>query len=209
MTEPQTGAISFDIAERERHVVGSGPRIASIPESEVDQSCWDIVNAIRSAIGLGPADSLPDFTRLMSKHPPLFQRQMEMGTTIFQGQIPPRERELAVLRIAWLCRAPYEWGEHIDISQRYGVTPEEIERATQGSSAPGWSKHEAALLRGVEELIADQALSDATYATLAETWSESQLIEYLMMVGQYFCTAILQNSLRATLDEGNTGLSRR
>ena len=132
-----------------------------------------------------------------------------MGTAIFQGQIPSRERELAVLRIAWLSRAPYEWGEHVDIGKRYGLEDQEVERVTQGSAAPGWDEHERAILRGVEELLADQALSDSTYATLAKTWSEPQLIEYLMMVGQYVATAFIQNSLRVRLAEDNPGLSHR
>jgi len=209
MRKPETGSVSFDIAAREAHVVGSGPRIQPLAEDEIDQSCWEIVNRIRQTIGLGPATSLPPFTRIMARHPALLASQMQMGTTIFGGQIPARERELAVLRIAWLCRAPYEWGEHVDIGERYGVTPEEIERTTQGSSAPGWSEHDAAILLAVEELLADYALSDTTFATLSRTWSEAQMIEFLMMAGQYVATAFVVNSLRAPLDEGNTGLSRR
>ena len=60
-----------------------------------------------------------------------------------------RERELAVLRVAWLCRAPYEWGEHVELAKLCGVSAEEIERVTQGSSAAGWSDHECALLLAV------------------------------------------------------------
>ena len=81
-----------------------------------------------------------------------------------------------MLRCAWLCRAPFEWGEHVDIGKRYGLSAEEVERVTQGSSAPGWSEHDAAILRGVEELIGDQALSDATWETLAKSWNEAQMI---------------------------------
>lgn len=206
---PNTGSTSFDVAAREAHVVGTGPRIAAIPTEQVGAETWEVVNTIRGAIGLGKATELPEYTRMMAKHPAIMRRQMEMGTTIFQGQIPARERELAVLRVAWLSRAPYEWGEHVDIGKRYGLTAEQVERTTRGSSAAGWTRHEAAILKGVEELIADQALTDATYATLASTWSEQQMIEYLMMVGQYVATAFVQNSLRATLAKDNPGLSHR
>jgi 4-carboxymuconolactone decarboxylase len=206
---PATGSISFDITEREAHVVGAGPRIDAIPAEKIGGETWEVVNRIRAAIGLGPATELPEYTRMMVKHPAIFQRQMEMGTTIFQGQLPARERELAVLRIAWLSRAPYEWGEHVGTGKRYGLTAQEVDRVTKGSSAPGWTMHEAAILRGVEELLADQALSDPTYAALAKSWSEPQLIEYLMMVGQYVATAFIQNSLRARLAPDNRGLASR
>ena len=209
MNEPQTGSITFDIGAREAHVVGAAPRIDAVPNDEVDAASWDLVNRIRASVGAGRAVVMPEYMRLMLKHPAIFRSQMEMGTAIFQGQIPSRERELAVLRIAWLSRAPYEWGEHVDIGKRHGLEDEEVERVTQGSAAPGWNEHERAILRGVEELLADQALSDSTYATLAKTWSEPQLIEYLMMVGQYVATAFIQNSLRVRLAEDNPGLSYR
>jgi 4-carboxymuconolactone decarboxylase len=143
----------------------------------------------------------------MVKHPDLFKAQMEIGTVLFKGLIPPRERELAVLRIGWLAGAPYEWGEHVKISQRYGVSRDEIARTQQGSSAPGWNEHEAAILRGVEELLSDFAMSDATWETLSRTWDEAQMAEFPSMVGQYVVTAYIQNSLRIRLAPDNPGLS--
>jgi alkylhydroperoxidase family enzyme len=145
--------------------------------------------------------------RTMVKHPDLFRAQMEIGTVLFKGLMAPRERELAVLRIGWLAGAPYEWGEHVKISQRYGVTREEIARVQQGSSAPGWSEHEAAILRGVEELLTDFAVSDATWDILARTWDEAQMLEYPSMVGQYVVIAYIQNSVRTQLGPENPGLT--
>lgn len=209
MTQPETGSISFDIAAREAHVVGEGPRIEAVPNDRIDKESWDLVNRVRAAAGAGPMTELPEYMRTAIKHPTIFKCQMEMGTAVFQGRIPPRERELAVLRCGWLCRAPFEWGEHVDIAKRYGISSEEVERVTQGSSAPGWSEHEAAILRGVEELIADQALSDATWETLAKSWDEQQMFEFPMMVGQYVATAFVQNSVRIRLAADNPGLRHR
>ncbi len=209
MGSPETGSISFDIAAREAHVVGTEPRIAAVPNDEIDAEAWELVNAIRASTGASKTDIMPEYMRTMIKHRRIFRCQMEMGTVLFQGEIPARQRELAVLRCGWLCRAPYEWGEHVDIGQRYSLSREEIERVTHGSSAPGWSEHDRAILRGVEELIADQALTDATWNVLSKSWNEAQLIEFPMMVGQYVATAFIQNSLRIRLSDKNPGLSYR
>jgi 4-carboxymuconolactone decarboxylase len=197
------------VADREAEILGRPQRVASLALSEVGQDVWGVVNNIRANIGLGQATDLPGYTLLMAKHPEVFRRQMEMGATLFAGRLPARERELAVLRIGWLLQAPYEWGEHVDISQRYGVTKEEIERVTQGSDAPGWSEHEAAILRAIEEMLSRQTVSEETWATLAKTWDEQQLIEFPMVVGQYVCIAIVQNTLRVRLESGNPGLTYR
>ena len=197
------------IAERMAQVVGQGPKIAAYRNDELDQATRDLVGDVRSAAGAGPTDDVPEYMRLLVKHPEYFKCNMEAGAVLFRGAIPPRERELAVLRNGWLCGAPYEWGEHVRIAKRYGISDEEVERTTVGSSAPGWNEHEAAILRGVEELVADFAVSDQTYATLAKTWDEKQLIEFPAMVGAYITTALIQNTLRARLADDNPGLTRR
>lgn len=211
MGEPQTGSITFDIGARMAHVVGNGPRIHALENNDVDTASLELVNAVRAGAGASTVtpDQVPDYMRVMMKHPEIFRCQMEMGTVLFNGRIPAREREIAVLRIGWLCRAPYEWGQHVDIAKRCGLSDAEVERVTQGSAAPGWSEHERAILRGVEEMIADQAMSDATWDILAKSWDEAQLIEFPMMVGQYVATAFIQNSLRTRLVDTNPGLSHR
>lgn len=209
MRNPETGSISFDIEARHAQVLGDGPRIAALSNDEIDAESRELVRRIRASAGAGDIAEMPEYMRTMLKHPALFRCQMEMGTTIYKGKIPAPERELAILRVGWLCRAPYEWGEHVDIAKRFGLTAEEIERVTQGSSAPGWNEHQRAILRGVEELLADQSISEDTWNALAKRWNEAQLIEYLMMVGQYVATAFVQNGLRIRLAPDNPGLGHR
>lgn len=207
--EPSTEGGGYDTAERHAQVLGGGPRIEALPNEEIDQESWTLVNTLRESAGAGRTNDMPAFMRLMAKHPPLFHRQMEMGNVLFNGRISPRERELAVLRISWLAGAAFEWGEHVEIGKRCGLSADEIKRVTRGSSAPGWNEHEAAILRAVEELLADFAITERTWETLAQSWNEQQLIELPMMIGQYLTTAFLLNSLRVQLGEGNAGLNHR
>ncbi|MEJ2410871.1 MAG: hypothetical protein P8Y58_06990 [Novosphingobium sp.] len=81
-------------------------------------------------------------------------------------------------------------------------TPGKIERVIEGSSAPGWSEHEAALLRAVEDMIADQCIADAARDILAKTYDEKQMLELPMRAGSCLMTAIQQNS-RKIQPKGN------
>jgi 4-carboxymuconolactone decarboxylase len=209
MATPETGRIAFDIAAREKHVVGDAPRVAPLANAECDQEAFDLVNKVRAGAGAGPTDDMPVYMRIMLKHRALFEPNMVMGDTLYNGTIPPRERELAILRCGLLCRAPFEWGEHVRIGQRVGLTKEEIERVLDGSAAAGWNELDRAVVRGVEELIADHALSDATWDVLARHWNEQQLIEFPFMIGQYVAIAYVQNTLRVPLADYNPGLSSR
>jgi alkylhydroperoxidase family enzyme len=133
---------------------------------------------------------------------------LTLANYLFRGSLPVRDRELAILRAAWLCKAPFEWGEHVKIFKRLGRgTEAEVLRVRQGGDAPGWTDHEAAVIRAVDEFLTDAMISDPTWAVLARGWSEPQLLEFPILVGQYLGVAFLQNSIRVRLMPGNPGLT--
>jgi alkylhydroperoxidase family enzyme len=198
----------FDVEAREAEILGKPQRLRSLTPDEFNEDAKAMVTNLRTSLGLS-TEHMPAVFGLMLRHPGLFKAQMEMGLQLFKGEINPRERELAVLRIGWLCRAPFEWGEHVDIAKSYGMTSDEIDRVTHGSSAAGWNEHECAILKGVEELFSNQMISDSTWEVLAKSWSEPQLVEFPMLVGQYYATALQQNTLRVQLATENPGLKHR
>jgi len=226
----------FDVERREALVLGDGPRIGPI---EVDKLTDDLSKIImrmiqvnsslqsrqrgtltelmsNHAAGAPAADisaqlaNLPEIVGTMLRHPELFARHVDIGIHLLsQGALAGRDRELAILRIGWLCQAPYEWGEHVLVAKKLGIAGEEIERITVGSQAPGWSEHEQAILRATEELHGNAMISDATWATLSKRLDDKQLIELPIVIGQYQAVAYYQNSLRLRLHDGNLGLKAR
>ena len=114
-----------------------------------------------------------------------------------------------ILRTGWLCGAPFEWGEHVEIARRNGITSEEINLVTVGSQADAWSHVERTLLRAAEELHADAMIGDATWSELAAFLNEMQLIELVYVIGNYTKVAYLQNALRIRLGSRNRGLTAR
>jgi alkylhydroperoxidase family enzyme len=202
------------IERREAEVLGDGPRIEPLdPEScrdDVLAFADRVMRADSARLAVIELADFPEYVPTMLHHPGLFERHTAVGLYLLsEGTLSPREREFAVLRIAWLCQAPYEWGEHVFIAQRGGISSDEIERITVGSTAAGWSALDRAILAGVEELHAKAAISDATWAVLAQHWDKQQLIEFPLLVGVYQSTAYLQNALRMRLHTGNTGLRAR
>lgn len=194
-------------ADRQAEILGKPMRIAPLREDEIAPEMRALVAPPK---GYGNPGELPEQFRVMLRNPELLKAYTPMGGYfIVQGKLPPRDRELMILRNGWLCQAPYEWGEHVAIAKRNGVTSAEIERVTRGPEAPGWSEHDRALLRAVDELHANSMISDATWNTLAKTLSDVQMLEVPMLIGQYQAGAYVHNSLRLNLRPGNPGLSAR
>jgi hypothetical protein len=110
--------------------------------------------------------------------------------------IPLRDKELLVLRTAYLSRGEFVWGVHSTGSaKKAGMTAEEIKRITQGPDAKGWSSFDATLLRAADELHTSRFISDATWNALKERYDESKLVEVLLTVGGYTTVIMFQNSV--------------
>src|SRR5216684_6628373 len=119
-----------------------------------------------------------------------------MGNT---STLPPRERELLILRIGWLCQAEYEWGQHVRIGLQAGLTNEEIHRIKAGPDAAGWNERDQLLLKATDELHKDAHLSDATWQGLGKYYNTQQLMDAVFTVGQYNLVSMALNTLGVQL----------
>lgn len=124
------------------------------------------------------------------------------------SSLAPREREMLILRTAWLCRDNYVWSPHAASGTRAGLTADELDRITKGPEASGWSAFDAALLRAADELHNSQVVSDATWKSLTERYSDKQMLDVLFTVGDYTMVAMYLNSVGAQLEPGWTGLPK-
>lgn len=120
--------------------------------------------------------------------------------------IPFRDKEILILRTAWLSRGDYIWGRHYVRGKESGLTDEQIARITEGPEAAGWNDFDATLLRAADELHTSRFVSDATWNALGARYTEDQVREVVMIVGDYTQLAMFQNSLGAQLPPGYDGL---
>ncbi len=144
--------------------------------------------------------------KTLSHHPDLFRRWLVFGNhVLFKSTLPPRERELIILRIGWLCEAEYEWAQHVLIGKEAGLTAEEIDRIKAGPNARGWSEADKLLLQATDELRKDAFITDATWNGLCQHFDNKQLMDVVFAVGQYNLVSMALNTLGVQLDEGLEG----
>ncbi|HEX6421212.1 MAG TPA: carboxymuconolactone decarboxylase family protein [Acidimicrobiales bacterium] len=175
----------------------AAPRIPPLPPAERDERARDLLERAG-----GPAAGATNIFATLVRHPGLFRRWLPFGGKLLAGELPPRDRELLILRTAWNCRSPYEWGQHVRIARSAGVADADIERVAHGPAAEGWSAHDALLMAAADELHGDACVSDRTWAALADRYDERQLIEVPMLVGHYHLVAFALNSLGVQLEDG-------
>ena len=120
--------------------------------------------------------------------------------------IPVREKELLILRTAWLSRGDYVWARHsTGGGKTAGLTAEDLAKIVKGPGAPGWSAFDATLLRAADDLHTSRFISNATWKALSEKYDTSQLLEVVFTVGHYTVLSMFHNSVGLLLDDGMKG----
>ncbi|TDU32149.1 alkylhydroperoxidase family enzyme [Panacagrimonas perspica] len=146
---------------------------------------------------------VPDVFLLLLRHPHLFWAWLRFASRLMPfGTLDRRDAELVILRVAWNCRCRYEWGQHVAIGLRAGVSVDDIGRLPQGPDASGWSARQRALLAATDDLHRQRQIADATWALLCEHFATRQRLEITMLVGHYEMLAGVLNSACLPLEEG-------
>ena len=148
-----------------------------------------------------PTERPPRILGTVAKHPHLLKPMLGFSSALASGALPRRESEILALRAAWNCRSDFEWGHHSRYGLAAGLTQEEIDRLAGGDATVGWNEADAALVRAADELHASQDIDDATWAILAKSWDEGQLVEIPFVVGQYTMLSMVAKSLGVPIDE--------
>lgn len=186
----------------------SEPRIAPLPVAEWPEAMRAAIAALRPAHPrqpFPPAD--PDRPKALNalgtlaRYPALAEAYHTFnGHVLFGSALPPRWRELLVLRVAAVRGSDYEWRQHVVLAGDAGISAAEVDQVAEGPDAPGWSTFDAALVRAADELLDDALISDATWATLAAELDVEQLMDVVFTVGAYDLLAMAFRSFGVPLD---------
>jgi alkylhydroperoxidase family enzyme len=144
----------------------------------------------------------------LARAPRLLDTMTRLGRSLRREGLPPRHREILILRAGWRCQSEYEFAQHRRLAREAGMTDDDIQRTMEGSGADGWDPFEALLCRAVDELHEKSRISDVTWTQMAEVYDDEQMIQATMLVGYYHLVAFCLNSLGVPLEPGAIGFAQ-
>lgn len=141
--------------------------------------------------------------RTLAQAPKALSRFLEWGNYILsrRNSLAPREREIIILRIGYLCRSGYEFAQHRRIGLREGLTEAEIAAIKAGAGDASWSAADRALIRACDELHADQFITKATWADLGRILDDKQRMDLVFTAGQYTQVSMILNTFGVQLED--------
>ncbi len=177
----------------------SEPRLAPLREE-------DLTREHLIAMGTDPdnPDARPSMNlfRTMMHNTDLLTRWRVFGDYVNGNDtISSRDKELLIMRLAWLYYSEYEWGAHYDAAIDAGLTEVQIEQIRVGPESEIWDDFDRAWLGAADELVESAFISDANWAVLAQRYSQPELMMLFATVAHYHLVAMLTNSLGIQRDE--------
>jgi len=140
--------------------------------------------------------------KLVSKAMGMFSQTILLK---FEGDLTRRDVEIAVLRTCWNCGSEYTFGQHGLVALVDGVNEAELYNATRPIAEGNWTPAEAAVLQLVDDLCADDCVSDSAWAAASQHYSAADLCQLLAVSGCYRMVCGFNNSAGVQLEEGVPG----
>jgi alkylhydroperoxidase family enzyme len=116
-----------------------------------------------------------------------------------------RDREIVIDRTCARCGCEYEWGVHVAFfAERVGLDPIQVASLTTGSSDDScWTdERDRLLIRSVDALHDDSDIADDLWLALADVFSDSNLLDLLLLTGWYHAISYVARAARVPLEDG-------
>src|SRR5258708_2520766 len=104
-----------------------------------------------------------------------------------KSRLDPRLRELAILQVGYVARAPYAWSHHAKIGHDFGVWDDDIRAmiAETEGRASALEPLAKAVCRAAREMSQQIAVTDATFAELKAGLDNERVVDLVVTIAFY------------------------
>jgi alkylhydroperoxidase family enzyme len=150
---------------------------------ENDPALATLIAKLKGARG----GKLLNLYRVLLNSPTIAEAWQAFNSVIrFKSKLDQQARELAILRVAQLTGADYQFQIHAtQYAPEAGITPQQL-------AALGGSEHSSlfqpahrALLAYADAMTTDIEVSDAVFDRLRRHYNEAQIVELTVLIGAY------------------------
>jgi alkylhydroperoxidase family enzyme len=176
--------------------------VARLPYVDPDSAS----EKVREALEIVPPINI---FRMMANAETAFRPWLAFGGALLSSlELDARVRELAILHVGRLSGADYEWAQHVPIALAVGATEEEVAAIERGEAdAACLGELERAVLGFTTEVVRDVRASDAALEAVREHLSPREVVELLLVIGNYMLVARVAETAGIEVDDGGTAVT--
>jgi 4-carboxymuconolactone decarboxylase len=120
----------------------------------------------------------------------------------FGAGFEPQLREVAILTVAREMDSRFEWAAHEPEALKVGVAQSVIDVIKFRKSTDGLSERDAAVIEFGRQALRDHKVTAAAFARMRKLFEPAQLVDLVLLMGNYAGTAILLAAFDMQVAEG-------
>ena len=130
------------------------------------------------------------------------------GAVLTRMELDPLVRELAILVVAREAEAEYEWIQHVAIAKQVGASDAQIAALAgedpptgQDAGAPSpFDERQRAAVEFADVVVHSPRVADELFERVRAHFSEREIVELLLAIGDYLMLARVMTVLEVDLD---------
>jgi 4-carboxymuconolactone decarboxylase len=150
-------------------------------------------------------DAVPPLNifRMLSHAETVFRPYLRFGGALLRDmQLDPLVRELAILQVARVHEAQYEWIQHVPIARAVGMTDAQLAALEAGQlDAEAFDETQRIAITFTDALQRAPRPCDEHFAALQRVLSPREIVELILVTGAYAMLARLMTATDLDLDE--------
>jgi len=157
--------------------------MARIPYADTaDPAIAELAERIRRERG----GKVLNLYRMLLHSPPVALGWLNLFTAIRQqADLSGRYRELAILRIAVLNGADYEFRQHVPFALAEGVTQAQVDALKAGAAPQGLTDADRAVLAYADAMTREIRVPDDVFAAVRGHFDDRAIVELTATIGGY------------------------
>lgn len=135
--------------------------------------------------------------RMLLHSPPMAEGWLAFFTSVRQqGRLSGRHRELAILRIAVLNGASYEFDAHVPFALKQGLTQPQLDALAADRVPEGLAEADRAVLAYADAMTRAVRVSDEVFTRVRSHFGERELVELTITIAGYNCVSRVLEALQ-------------
>lgn len=160
----------------------SSPHISRPTRNQVDAKSGEIFDRMMQQRG-----NVPNMFRTMAHRPEIFQTAIaHMEAAINTGTLPPKLKELIVVRTSQMNHCEYCLASHSRIALKLGWTQQHLDEAKDFGSSTLFTPMEKAALHLAERMTRNESpVTQDEFHSLRQFFSEGEIVELMAACGLF------------------------
>jgi alkylhydroperoxidase family enzyme len=157
------------------------------------QSVFERIQSERGIVG--------NLLKVIAHNPTFLEPLIGLGEAVRKDiRLDRRTQELAIMLLAYLNQAPYEWAHHRRRAIDLAVTPRQIADLPNWQESDQFDARDRAVLRCTEEITLHANLSDEAAASARDHFDEQEFVELVVTVSLYNMITRIGSALDVDLE---------